>query len=246
MITEIMLVEGVSDIQLISYFLQNVYGWKFQKDNRYKIKPLDEYEHIETLSKNENQLILCGVGGNGKFAHFVEQHHINDMIIEEEIATLMVVTDRDEDSNAKIGRIINNSFKNISVRADQWINNRITGSFGQPKNIITYLMIIPANESGALEKVIINALSDIVEESDLVHEVVRFIDYLKIGLVPELSKVNKANKATVGTFFSIRNPQNAMRSFGTFISKIDWSKSEYLKNLFLPFKYLGEEKPTEN
>lgn len=56
MITEIMLVEGVSDIQLISYFLQNVYGWKFQKDNRYKIKTLDEYEHIETLSKNENQV----------------------------------------------------------------------------------------------------------------------------------------------------------------------------------------------
>ena len=29
---------------------------------------------------------------------------------------------------------------------------------------------------------------------------------------------------------------------GTFISKIDWSKSESLKNLFLPFMYLGEEK----
>ncbi len=37
-----------------------------------------------------------------------------------------------------------------------------------------------------------------------------------------------------------------MRSFGTFISKIDWSKSESLKTLFLPFMYLGEEKPTEN
>ena len=38
------------------------------------------------------------------------------------------------------------------------------------------------------------------------------------------------------------NPKDAMRSFGTFISKIDWSKSESLKNLFLPFMYLGEEK----
>ena len=54
---------------------------------------------------------------------------------------------------------------------------------------------------------------------------------------------NKANKATVGTFFSVRDPKNAMRSFGIFISKIDWSKSESLKALFLPFMYLGEEKP---
>ena len=69
-------------------------------------------------------------------------------------------------------------------------------------------------------------------------------DPLKDRIAPELNKINKANKATVGTFFSIRNPQNAMRSFGAFISKIDWSKSESLKELFLPFMYLGEEKPT--
>jgi hypothetical protein len=40
----------------------------------------------------------------------------------------------------------------------------------------------------------------------------------------------------------VRNPKNAMRSFGTFISKIDWSKSESLNELFLPFGCLGEEK----
>lgn len=72
MITEIILVEGVSDVQLISYFLQNVYEWKFEKSNRLGIVPLDEYEHIESLSKDGNQLVLCGVGGNGKFAHFVK------------------------------------------------------------------------------------------------------------------------------------------------------------------------------
>ena len=59
-------------------------------------------------------------------------------------------------------------------------------------------------------------------------------------MMTELNQINKANKAAVGTFFSVRNPKDAMRSFGT--SKIDWSKSESLKKLFLPFMYLGEEK----
>ena len=109
MMTELMLVEGVSDVQLISYFLQNVYGWKYEKSNKLGIAPLDKYEHIESLSKDENQLILCGVGGNGKFAHFVEQHRVNDMMVERDISSLIVVTDRDEDSNAKIEktRVIN-------------------------------------------------------------------------------------------------------------------------------------------
>lgn len=113
------------------------------------------------------------------------------------------------------------------------------------KIVNTYLLIIPVNEKGALERVIIDALNDIPEETPLIQEVVQFIDSLKGSLVPELNQTNKANKATVGTFFSVRNPKNAMRSFGVFISKIDWSKSESLKQLFSPFQYLGEEKPIE-
>ena len=33
MTTELILVEGVSDAQLISYYLQNVYGWKHEREN---------------------------------------------------------------------------------------------------------------------------------------------------------------------------------------------------------------------
>lgn len=242
MMTELVLVEGVSDVQLISYYLQNVYGWKHKKENILKMKPLDEHEHIESLSKNGNQLILCGVGGNGKFAYFVEQHRVNDMIVEKDISSLMVVTDKDEASDANVRRVINNSLEKISIKVGQWKDNPIEDSFGQTKHINTYLLIIPAHEKGALERVIIDALNDIPEETALIQEVIQFIDSLKGELVPELNQANKANKATVGTFFSVRYPKDAMRKFGTFISKIDWSKSESLKDLFLPFMYLGEEK----
>ena len=79
MMTELMLVEGVSDVQLISYYLQNVYMWQHEKSNDLGIAPMDKQDHIESLSKDGNQLVLCGVGGNGKFAHFVEQHRINSI-----------------------------------------------------------------------------------------------------------------------------------------------------------------------
>ena len=106
MMTELMLVEGVSDVQLISYYLQNVYGWKHEKDNHLGILPMDVHDHIENLSKDENHLILCGVGGNGKFAHFVEVHRINNMLVESDISSVMVVTDRDADPVSKIGRCV--------------------------------------------------------------------------------------------------------------------------------------------
>ena len=245
MMIELVLVEGVSDVQLISYYLQNVYGWKHERVNILGIEPLDEHEHIESLSKNGNQLILCGVGGNGKFAYFVERHRINNMLIEREISSLMIVTDRDEASDANVRRVINNSLEKITIDVGQWKDNAIEDSFGQTKNIDTYLLIIPANEKGALERVIIDALKDIPEETELIREVIQFVDTLKVELVPGLTQTNKANKATVGAFFSVRNPKNAMRSFGVFISKIDWAKSESLKALFLPFQDLGEDKPIQ-
>ena len=181
MMTELMLVEGVSDVQLISYYMQNVYGWKHEENNSLGIVPLDEHDHIESLTKNGAELILCGVGGNGRFKHFVEQHCVNNMIVESEISSVMVVTDRDEDSMSKIGKAINGLFKQVLFRAGKWVRNDIEDSFGQ------------------------------------------------------------ANKATVGTFFSVRNPKQAMRSFGIFISTIDWKKSESLSELFSPFLYLGKE-----
>lgn len=246
MMTELILVEGVSDVQLISYYLQNVYGWKHERENILGIEPLDEHEHIESLSKNGNQVVLCGVGGNGKFAHFVEQHRINYIVVEKEISSLVVVTDRDEASDAKIKNQINASLDQISVESNCWKENAIQDSFGQAKNIYTYLLIIPANEKGALERVIIDALNDIPEETALMGEVEQFIDALKAGLVPDLNQINNANKATVGTFFSVRYPKKALRSFGVFISKIDWSKSASLNQLFLPFQCLGEDKSLEN
>lgn len=245
MMTEVMLVEGVTDILLISYYLQNVCGWKYEKSNNLGIVPLDDYEHIESLSKEDNQLILCGVGGNGKFAYFVEKHRINSMIIERDIDSLMVVTDRDEDSIGKITRRINGILEGITIKAAAWIENNINDSFGQSKCMNTYLLVVPADKAGALENVIINALKDIPGETVLIQEVIKFIEFLKVEIVPELEQVNKADKATVGTFFSVRNPKNAMRSFGAFISKIDWSKSDSLNELFLPFKSLGEEKQVD-
>ena len=164
MMTELVLVEGVSDVQLISHYLQNVYGWNHERDNLLGIEPLDEHEHIESLSKNGNQLVLCGVGGNGKFAHFVERHRVNNMIVEKDISSLIVVTDRDDASDLRIRRVINNSLKRISVNVGQWKDNIIQDSFGQTKNIDTYLLIIPSNEKGALERVIIDALSDIPKD----------------------------------------------------------------------------------
>lgn len=243
--TELMLVEGVSDVQLISYYLQNVYGWKHERENVLGIEPLDAHEHIESLSKNGNQIVLCGVGGNGKFAHFVKIHRINYIVVEKEISSLFVVTDRDEASDAKIKNQINDVLEQISVESNHWKVNTVQDSFGQAKCIDTYLLIIPENGKGALERVIIDALNDMPEETALIGEVEQFIDTLKARLVPNLNQINNANKATVGTFFSIRYPKKALRSFGVFISKIDWSKSTSLNQLFLPFRCLGEDKPRE-
>lgn len=161
------------------------------------------------------------------------------MIIEKEIASVMVVTDRDDEALPKIGRRINDLFENISFKIGEWSDISIEDSFGLTKAIDTYLLVVPPDKKGALENVIIDALKEINEEQALIEEVIQFIDSLKVQLVPELEQINYANKATIGTFFSVRDPKHAMRSFATYVSKIDWKKSESLNELFAPFADLG-------
>mgnify|MGYP000715417823 FL=1 len=60
MMIELMLVEGVSDVQLISYYLQNVYGWKHEKKNDLRLESLDGHDHIESLSKGKINLFYVG------------------------------------------------------------------------------------------------------------------------------------------------------------------------------------------
>lgn len=244
MMTDLVLVEGVSDVQLISYYLQNVYGWIHEENNKLGIRSFENTEHIENLSKNDNEVVLCGVGGNGRFRYFVEQHRINELIKEKDINSVVVVTDRDSESVAAINRRIRESLPGIDISKGIWKSTEFDSSFGGlTKTINTFLLIIPDGENGSLEKVIIDALEDIPQEKGLIEEIIEFIEKLKTGIVPELSPINKSNKATVGTYFSIKNPQNAMRAFGIHISKIDWGKSDSLRKLFSPFKYLGEDKP---
>ena len=152
--TELILVEGVSDVQLISYYLQKVYDWKHVNENELGIEQKDEHEHIESLSKDDYQLVLCGVGGNGRFERFINDHRIKQIIIEKDITSIVIVTDRDEAANPRIERTFKNLFDNLLFKSGQWADNSIKDSFGETKNIMTHLLIIPESEKGALEKVV--------------------------------------------------------------------------------------------
>lgn len=242
--TELVLVEGVTDVQLISYYLQNVYGWKHEKDNYLRMVPIEKGESIENLSKLDSRIVLCGVGGNGKFNHFIQEHRISEMLIETAITSIVLVTDRDNDSVLKIQRRVNMLFTNgVTFSDGKWIENTIKDSFNTDKKMDSFLMIIPNNQKGALERVVIQAIKENSAEKLLMDDVEQFVESLKNGNAPDLIQENKACKAIVGTYFSVRYPKNAMRSFGLCISHIDWSKSPSVKELFLPFSYLGEDKP---
>ena len=49
----------------------------------------------------------------------------------------------------------------LSIQVGEWTENNITDSFGQEKLVNTYLLIVPAEKTGALENVIIDALKEL-------------------------------------------------------------------------------------
>ena len=74
----LILCEGKTDAILISYLLCKQWGWSWisSKNKKFKNYQIDvseiNNESAEWYIKDNNELLICGVGGNANFSNFFE------------------------------------------------------------------------------------------------------------------------------------------------------------------------------
>lgn len=72
---KLILCEGKTDAILLSYYLGRVANWKFAKKgpSGLKIQSPSNNESINWYKKDEDYLLICGVGGKDNFGNFFAQ-----------------------------------------------------------------------------------------------------------------------------------------------------------------------------
>lgn len=240
----IILCEGLTDCIFLQYYMRNVYNWKdageqslaFTKWNR-------------KLKNEVNQLIIGHNGGcNGLIPMLDSVFKSNYLGQENELYCKVVfITDRDEyDSEVnminQIQDIItsHNGFIKSYLKNNEWVDIDFVNSFGQNITVSFLILVIPLEECGAIETVLLNSVAEKDSyDKKIIDDSKKFVDDAD-SEGRYLSKRRYKLKAWFNIFFSIRVPEDFYVERQRIFMKFPWKESQRLNHIFQKLDYLSK------
>jgi hypothetical protein len=121
-----------------------------------------------------------------------------------QIDSIIVIADADEKTPDQIEKSI--IFDGIKFEENKLVSNKIINNFGTFKNINSFLRIIPRNNSGALENLILDSIK--INDKTIVDESNKFVDTLPPEGKKYLKHKRMILKAKTGVVFSLIKPDS--------------------------------------
>ncbi len=238
--TRIILCEGETDLILISYYLEKVKGWKYTKTPKGLTIKFTEQENkvaYNYQNKSKNELLICAVGGKDNFGNFFNDHLRKPIIRANAGETeyrIALVTDRDDCSAEEIENSISNELAPIISKVENniWQLNKVDADLGAKVNIEFLLVVIPKENHGALETVLMEALSKDDYDANIVEKSKRFITDIQPDADSYIHENRLQLKAQLGVSFSIFNPEKTFSLFKERLVSVEWEKSDVLAKCF--------------
>ncbi len=244
----LILCEGKTDAILISYLMCKKWKWKpINKEERKRLKNYDiiasekANESVEWYVKGDDELLICGVGGNGNFKSFFldKIDPIQKSYKPEDVfRKIIVVTDHDYNSIDDLEKKFSNNFKDVitKMKNNTWLNNYYhLDGFNTEVEVKSFLLIIPSSEEGALENVLLNSISENEQDKIIVNKASKFVDEIKLEAIKFLPNQSMIMKAKLGVVFAILSPQKVFSFIDEILKSVEWEKSDSLMELFKEF-----------
>lgn len=244
----LILCEGKTDAILVSYLLCKQWGWNVLKKTSTKISGMTfetseaQDESSYWYEKGNNQVLICGVGGRSNFYNFFD-NKISRIIRlnhqELNFSKIIFIVDKDDREIREIEKEFSNSFKNIihHVENRKWINNDYDDGFQKIK-LSVLLNIIPIDNQGALETLLLQSIAEKDDDKVIVDKSVDFVEGIKDDSSKYLKNKRLVLKAKLGTVFAIMSPQKVFSFIDEIIKSVEWEKSEKIFNTFEHFEDL--------
>ena len=232
----VMLCEGKSDAILISYLLEKMSGWTHLKkpDKSFGVAIEDkENESAYWYSRNDDQLLICGVGGKSNFDSFFSNKiysMIHDYPEKNTFQKIIVLRDKDTDSISETERNIQNCLHPISttIQNDTWVKGYYKDSFDVDKTIDVLGLVIPFDSDGALETVLLNSLKEEGTKKEIVERSESFVEQVTECAKEFIFNPRMELKAKLGVTFAVLSPMKVFSFIDEIIRTVEWEKSEHL------------------
>lgn len=238
--TRIILCEGETDLILISYYLEKIKGWKYTgtpKGLSFNFTEQENKSACNYRNSKKDELLICAVGGKDNFGNFFNEYLKKPIMRTNAGETeyrIALVTDRDDFSVDEIEKSMSNEFNPIikNIENNSWQRNEVNADLGTKVNIDFLLVVIPKENHGALETVLMEALSKDDYDANIVKKSKQFVTDIQPDANCYIHENRLQLKAQLGVAFSIFNPEKTFSLFKERLVSVKWEKSKVLAKCF--------------
>lgn len=227
--------EGATDAVLLSYYLGKVAGWKYcRAPKNLNIKVDNKNECVNWYSRGAEYLLICGVGGKDNFGHFYHEKIEKPLLVSDAFQKIAIVTDRDNHAISEI----ENSMKYIAdpirimIKNGEWTKNQYLDSFGIEKALDFLLVIVPTEHQGALETMMLDAISENEYDRNIVKRAGEFLNHMRSEASKYIVSDRLQLKAHLGVTWAIQYPEKIFSLIDEQIRSVQWENSEILRKCF--------------
>lgn len=236
---KIILCEGSTDTAFLGYYMSKVFGWKYVSVNDKDLTSVGitnrkSNESMKWYKKENDFLAICGVGGKDNFKKFFEVQLKEMITLTGDFDKIAVVTDRDDKSIKSIEEALDLTYENMDIRfrENEWLLNSYIDGYSQKKRMDSLLLVIPREEEGALETLMLKAISEDEYDKNIVEGAREFIDGIKPKADKYLRNKGLETKACLGVTWAVQYPENQFKYFREKIVSVPWEKYDNLKKSF--------------
>lgn len=241
----LILCEGFDDVFILGYYLFKTEKWTYDPSGKFSDlygfpKVNFRNQVIEVYKKGKDSLAIWCVGGKDSFEKpldFVRK--VNNNYPDRGIHQVFILSDRDDyqiaDCLSKMQNMLNEHGISIGTLQNNQKNTVRYEEEGEVYELNVIPTIIPFEEDGALETVLMNAIEEIgKEEQFIVGEAKKYVDEIcKSGNVKSYLQHNREIlKAKFSSCISITNPDRSTALFNTLLMSHSWEESETIKKHF--------------
>lgn len=237
---KLILCEGKTDAILLSYYLEKTCGWIHRNAPKGLDIRVDETrgESAYWYRRESESLLICGVGGKDNFGSFFREKIQSAIVDTNAFTKIAVVTDHDDCAEKFIIDSFKASLRPIITKIEngKWLTNSYENSYKQESFVDFLLVIIPTDKEGALETLLLEAISENEEDETIVKRSISYVDDIQPLATKYLSKKRLKLKACLGVTWAIQYPEKLFSFIDNQIRSVRWEESQVLSQCFEQLK----------
>ena len=234
---KLILCEGKSDVVLLSYYLGKMCNWEVAKKGPAQLKvKYDEQcgEYGCWYRRGDDYLFICGVGGKDRFGSFFQTRLLHAITDSSSFTHIAFVTDRDDRDAEDIAAQLQSWLAPIEAAPlqNEWTSVDYQDGFGLRQELQLLMLIIPTDHEGALETVLMDAISEDPYDQKIVERSKQFVTEMEPIADRYLHKARLRLKAQLSVTWAIQSPEKEFHFIDEQIRAVPWECSETLKRCF--------------